>query len=115
MRVIIAGGRDFSNYDLLVEKCDYFLQDQDNITIISGGARGADDLGERYAEQKGYEIDRFPANWGKYGKGAGHIRNKQMAEHADGLMLFWDGKSRGSKNMLEIAKNLGLKVRIISY
>ena len=115
MRVIIAGGRDFNDYDLLVKKCDYFLQDQDDITVVSGEARGADKLGEKYAKERGYNVDRFPANWDKYGKGAGPIRNKQMAEHADSLILFWDGKSKGSKNMLETAKKLRLKIRIINY
>lgn len=60
-------------------------------------------------------MKRFPADWGKYGKSAGVLRNKQMAEYADGLIAFWDGKSRGTANMIETAKGLGLRVRVARY
>jgi len=78
MKVIIAGGRDFNNYELLKEKCDYYLKNINDIEIVSGVACGADKLGEKYASDKNYSIKRFPADWDTLGRGAGHIRNAQI-------------------------------------
>jgi hypothetical protein len=115
MKVIIAGGRDFTDYELLKEKCDKILSSQKEIKIVSGNAQGADYLGERYAKERGYNLILFPADWKKYGKAAGPIRNTQMAENSDSLIAFWDGKSRGTKHMINTATKLGLKVRVVSY
>lgn len=115
MKVIIAGGRDFTDYDLLVKKCDNILQNQSDITIISGTAKGADSLGERYSKDKGYQCSQFPADWERFGKSAGYKRNVEMAENADALIAFWDGKSRGTKHMIDIAQSKGLMVRVIKY
>jgi ABC-type enterochelin transport system substrate-binding protein len=115
MKVIIAGGRNFNDYNKLRESCDNILVNQKDVEIVSGTAAGADTLGERYAQEKGYEVKKFPAQWDLYGKSAGYKRNQQMAEYADGLIAFWDGKSRGTKHMIDIATNKGLKVRVIRY
>ena len=116
MKIIIAGSRDFFNYQLLKLKCDKILKKVDSsIEIVSGEARGADKLGEEYAVNKKYRIKRFPADWEKYGKSAGFRRNEQMAEYADCLIAFWDSKSRGTKHMIDTAKSMGLSVRIIRY
>ena len=114
-RVIVAGTRTFNNYDLLKEKLDFYLQGKAPIMIISGGAEGADKLGERYATENKFIIMQMDAQWQAYGKAAGPIRNEQMAQKADALILFWDGKSRGSANMLENAKKYNLPVRIVRY
>ena len=115
MKVIIAGGRDFKDYELLMKKCDNILINQTDVTIISGGAKGADSLGEWYANQKGYGLEIYPAEWEKFGKSAGYKRNVLMAENADALIAFWDGKSRGTNHMINIAKGKGLLVRVIKY
>lgn len=115
MNVIIAGSRDFNNYELLVSKCDAILQNQTEVTIISGTANGADKLGERYAIERGHLCRRFPADWDKWGKSAGYKRNVEMAEIADGLIAFWNGDSRGTKHMIDIAKSKGLKIAIVNY
>lgn len=116
MKVIIAGGRDFNNYPLLKEKCDSILSNIDgSIEVVCGCADGADLLGKRYAEERGYSVNYFPANWNLYKRGAGPVRNREMAEYGDALILFWDGKSRGSANMLKEAEAKGLKTRIIKY
>ena len=115
MKVIIAGGRNFRDYDKLKESCDNILVNQKEVEIVSGTAAGADILGERYAQEKGYEVKKFPAQWDLYGKSAGYKRNQQMAEYADGLIAFWDGKSKGTKHMIDIANKMGLKVRVIRY
>lgn len=116
MKVIIAGGRDFDDYGLLKHICDHMLQNhKEDLIIVSGCARGADTLGEQYAKDNGYLIKPFKANWDKYGKAAGHIRNSQMAEYADALIAFWDGSSKGTKNMIDQAYKNTLKVHVENY
>lgn len=116
-RVIIAGCRNFSNYELLKEKCDYLLQNQkkENVVIVSGHASGADSLGERYAKERGFKLETYPADWKDHGRAAGPIRNAQMANIANALIAFWDGKSRGTKNMIETATKRGLQVAVVRY
>lgn len=116
-RVIIEGCRDFDDYELLKEKCDYFLQDEkkEDVVIISGHTSGADALGERYAQERGFQLETFPADWKAHGRAAGPIRNARMASAANALIAFWDGKSRGTKNMIETAKNHNLKVVVVRY
>ena len=113
MKVIIAGGREFNNYELLREIWDGIIPTDSE--IVSGGARGTDKLGEQYAKEMGINLKIFPAEWNKHGKGAGHIRNKQMAEYGDTLIAFWDGESKGTKNMIETSKKLGLIVHVYNY
>ena len=112
MKVIIAGGRNFNDYDKLCQFCDNALSNQTEVEIVSGTARGADKLGEKYAKDNGYLVKKFPADWDKYGKSAGYKRNAQMAEYADALIAFWDGKSRGTKHMIDLAMDANLKVKI---
>lgn len=115
-KVIIAGSRGFNNYDVLRDSCENILfnfKSDHDIIILSGGARGADLLGERYAGEKGFRIEKYPAEWDKYGRAAGMRRNREMAEEADAVIAFWDGKSHGTKNMIDIAENMGLMVRTI--
>ncbi len=117
-RVIIAGGRDFNDYRLLKSRCDNLLSfriKEHNIIIISGTAEGADRLGERYAIERGYAIEKYPAEWKKHGLAAGPIRNEQMSNVADALIAFWDGESRGTKDMIKKARKKNLLVRVIYY
>ena len=112
-RVIIAGSRSFDDYDMLVKTMDMVLQNiTDEIQVVCGMAAGADTLGERYAKERGYQIAYFPADWKKYGRAAGFNRNVEMAKNADALVAFWDGKSKGTKHMLDIAQRYGLRVRL---
>lgn len=114
-RIIVAGSRDFNDYDLLKNKLDHYLSLLDNVVIVSGGAKGADNLGEEYAVEKGLKLVMFPADWNAHGKSAGYIRNKQMAEYATHLIAFWDGKSKGTKHMIDLAKEYNLKIKIVNY
>lgn len=115
VKVIIAGGRDFDNYDLLKSTCDYLLQYYYDIEIVSGAAKGADSLGERYAKEKGYPIKQFPADWDAHGKSAGYKRNSDMADYGNALIAFWDGKSKGTKHMIDLANNKKITVKIQNY
>jgi hypothetical protein len=117
MRVIIAGGRDFNDYEILERECNTILNRPipNEITIVSGNAIGADKLGKKYALEKKYSLEIFPADWKAYGKAAGPIRNKEMANHADMLIAFWDTKSKGTKNMIDQAKLNNLEIYVIFY
>ena len=115
IKVIIAGGRNFDDFNKLCQVCDEFLQDQNDIEIVSGAYKGADLLGERYAAERNYSLKQFPADWRRYGKSAGLKRNAEMAAYADALIAFWDGKSKGTKHMIDAANKLGLYVIIVFY
>ena len=115
---IIAGSRGFSNYKLLREQCNKFLREKrktSNIIVVSGHARGADTLGEKYAQDEGFTLEIYPAQWKKFGKRAGYRRNEQMAEVADALIAFWDGSSKGTKHMIDIMNEKNLLVRVVEY
>ena len=116
-KVIIAGCRDFTDYELLREKCDYHLQNLrlEDIVIVSGHASGADSLGERYAQDRGFQLETYPADWQAHGRAAGPIRNAKMASVAHALIAFWDGKSRGTKNMIDTVKKHNLQVAVVRY
>lgn len=100
MKIIIAGGRDFNNYPHLEKIMDYYNKKGDITEIVCGMAYGADSHGEYWARCNGIDVAEFPADWGKYGNRAGPVRNGEMADYADSLIVFWDGKSRGTKNMI---------------
>ena len=120
MKVIVAGGRDFKNYKLLKCTLDNFQQEYGNITeVISGAAKGVDKLGEQYANENNIPIKRFVPDWEGLGKKAGHVRNRQMGdyakEHNGMLAAFWDKQSKGTKGMIDYAKNIGLKSVVVYY
>lgn len=117
-KVIIAGSRGFSNYKLLRESCNKYLREKrkdNNIIVVSGHARGADTLGEKYAKDEGFDLEIYLADWKKFGKSARFRRNEQMAEVADALIAFWDGKSHGTKNMIDIMNEKKLLVKVVEY
>lgn len=112
MEVIIAGSRGIGSY--------YFVRDKIGASgfeitkVISGGAQGVDQLGEQYARDNGIRFDVFPAEWDKYGRAAGYVRNKQMSETADALIAIWDGQSPGTLHMIDIARDKGLPVYVFN-
>lgn len=117
-RVVIAGCRDYNNYDeakLYIDFCLSDIKKEYNIIIVSGCASGADAIGERYAQENGLKIERYPADWRKYGRSAGPRRNEQMARISDIIICFWDEKSKGTKSMVNYAKkhNKPLKIKKI--
>lgn len=115
MKVIIAGSRDFEDYDHLREKVNEFRKNNVITEIVSGNARGADRLGEKYSTEYGLNLTLYPANWKKYGNAAGPIRNRAMAEYADALIAVWDGNSKGTENMIDCMHKLKKPVYVILY
>ena len=115
-KLVVAGCRDFHDYSVASSEIHKHLQELDadySVIIVSGCAEGADKLGERYASEHNLTVDRFPAEWDKYGKYAGPRRNAQMAQVADAVLVFWDGKSKGTKNMIENAKKANKPCTVI--
>ena len=132
MRIIIAGSRDFNDYRLLHDKCHEIFdelskegllsgnmkKDIPNMEIVSGTARGADQLGEKFGKEYGIKIKRMAAEWDRYGRSAGYKRNEQMALYAkedDGVLIaYWNG-SKGTKHMIDLANKHGLKVFVVEF
>jgi hypothetical protein len=108
MKTIIAGSRtvtELAEVSKAVRESGFAVTE-----VVSGGARGVDALGEEWANQAGVPVKLFPADWKKYGRGAGPIRNSHMAEYSEALIAVWDGKSRGTKDMVAKAQKRGLRV-----
>ena len=116
-RVIVAGSRNFNDYELLKRKMIHYLSryKPHEVEIVSGGARGADALGERFAKEKGCHLKIMKADWDLFGKSAGYIRNAEMAKYADACVVFWDGVSKGSEHMINLAEAEGIPVKIVRY
>lgn len=118
MKLIVAGGRDFTDTPYMVE-CLTDLEENypeyKKPELICGMARGADMTAHNLWVDVELPIHRFPANWAKHGKSAGYIRNAQMAEFADALVAFWDGQSKGTAHMINTMKKLNKPVHIFRY
>lgn len=113
MKVIIAGSRgieDFTTISKAISNSGFIITE-----VVSGTARGVDKLGEKWAEKNRVPVKRFPADWNKHGKSAGYKRNKQMAEYADALIAVWDGESRGTGHMINLAREAGLSVYVYIF
>lgn len=118
--VIVAGSRSFSDRLLMYDKLDYYLQKQDKVLIVHGGANGADKCAAMYAKERGIKTKVFLPDWDKYGKKAGILRNREMFEYASqfqnrGCVVFWDGKSKGTKNDIELSKKYNVPLRIVEF
>jgi hypothetical protein len=117
-RVIVAGGREFTNVDMMEYRLDKLFANLDKqVTIIDGTARGADAAGYECAHRLAAvdSITRFPANWNRFDKPAGFLRNAAMAWHSTHAVIFWDGISGGSKDMIKSAEADKLTVRVCRY
>ena len=133
-RVVIAGGRDFGQRTteeggmdlvwnrkcvrLMDEHLGLLFQEQiewGGLLVVSGVARGADLMGEAWAEEHNFDVKQYPADWDANGKGAGHIRNREMAQNADVLCAFWDAHSTGTRHMIEMALMYDLELHVYLY
>jgi hypothetical protein len=115
VKVIIAGSRDYTDYALVKNAVTAIANESDlKITeIVSGGARGVDALGERYAREHNFPCNRFPADWNQYGLSAGPRRNQEMARHGDVLIAFTSG-GPGTTNMIQAMRRTGKPVFIVN-
>ena len=116
-RVIVCGCRHFADRELCFGMLDSFLQGKENVEIVTGHAKGADLFAEEHAKEKGIELKVFRPDWKRYGRGAGPIRNREMLAYAEEgvpiVIAFWDGKSKGTGNMIETAREHGVDVHIV--
>jgi uncharacterized phage-like protein YoqJ len=121
MKIAVVGGRDFEDYNKMQRVIEsYFddnieLWDRKNVIFVSGGAKGADSLMEKFAKKFDYNTLIFKPDWNLYGKSAGFVRNRKIIQNSDVVFAFWDGKSKGTKNSIDIAKELGKGLYIIKY
>lgn len=111
MKTIIAGGRDFNDYELLRTTLDVFAVTE----VVCGKAKGADSLGEKWAKENHIQVKEFPADWDRYGKKAGYVRNEEMGYYCDKAIIFWDGVSRGTHSMIQIMKKLQKPCKVVLY
>ena len=111
MKLLIAGSRGYNNYvDFCIKMMKIMKKiDKSQVTIIKGGARGADRMARRYANDHDIPCITMLADWDKYGKQAGMLRNKEMADKCTHAVIFWDGNSPGTKHMISLLKEKGIK------
>lgn len=116
--LLVVGSRGFLDYNLLKDTLDNIRDKNNNISIVSGGAAGADSLAERYANENNIPIEIFRANWNKYGRSAGYIRNEEMHKYISTkenrmCIAFWDGQSRGTQHNFSLAKKYSNPIMLI--
>lgn len=115
MRLAVVGTRWFEDFDKLVEILDKLRELKEIDVIISGGAEGVDSMAEHYAEVNGIPTEIYHAEWDKYGKGAGFIRNKTIWDNSDMGLAIWDGKSKGTSHSFDIARKQGKILYVYNY
>lgn len=114
MKVIIAGSRNINNIELIKKAVvEAQIHTQNISEIVSGGARGVDLMGEYYAKEHNIKVVKFPADWDTYGKSAGYRRNYEMGVYSDMLLAVWDGKSKGTKHMIDIMNKLNKAIFVL--
>ena len=118
LKLIVAGGRDFNDYELMskvIMDLALVVYPDQAISIVSGMAKGADALGYMFAVENNVKKYIFPADWNRYGRSAGMLRNKEMGNFSDVLLAFWDNRSRGTHQMIEFMGTLNKPVHIVKY
>ena len=123
--VVIAGSRSITDYSAFETQMSLVMDVMYGVpveergevkpVIISGTARGPDQLGERWAENRGFTVLRMPADWNKHGKKAGYIRNQKMVTASDAVVVFWDGESRGTRHTINLAKDMDKPLYLICW
>jgi len=118
MKLIVAGSRSIdteADHELMAEWLDRYLIEitPNNLEIVSGLAKGPDLFGKWYGEYREIPVKEFPADWENLGRGAGFRRNELMAEYADELIAFWDGKSKGTRHMIGCMLGQGKPFQVI--
>jgi hypothetical protein len=115
MKLAVIGSRTFKDYDLMKEELSKLNSKEEITEIVSGGAKGADSLAERYAKEFNIPVKVFEANWDKHGRRAGPLRNIKIVDYCDSLIAFWDSKSTGTKHSIGLAKEQKKSVVIVRF
>lgn len=115
MKVAVIGSRNFDDYGVLEAFLDGLRLDAGIEVIVSGGARGADSLAERYAGERDIPMEVHRPDWKTFGRSAAFIRNRAIVDCSDMVVAFWDGKSRGTENAVDYARRKGKRVHVVPY
>jgi len=115
LKLGVVGSRNFSDYSLMKEKLDEIKKQTDTLIIASGGSKGADSLAEKYALENGLKCVVFVAEWDRYAKASGMIRNRKIVDYSDELIAFYDGRSPGTKNTIMLANQSNKKIKVVLY
>lgn len=115
IKIAVIGSRSFDDYELLARSIKETMGRYEVATVVSGGAKGADSLAERYAAENNLQTMILKPDWKKFGRGAGVIRNKDIVENADYVLAFWDGSSKGTQNSIDHARKMNKPVKVIKY
>lgn len=115
MKLAVIGSTGFDNYDIMTVVIDELRNLYKINTIVSGGAKGADSLAEIYAKDHKLKLIVFPAQWDKYEKSAGFIRNNTIWDNSDLGVAFWDGSSKGTAHSFKISKKQQKKLYVFDY
>ena len=113
--LLIAGSREFKNLDMVLSEFLKHHKERKIIEIVSGLANGPDKLGIEVAKELHLPWAEFPADWDKHGKSAGMIRNSEMADYATRGLIFWDGKSKGTANMIDQLNRRNIPFKLINF
>jgi hypothetical protein len=115
MKLAVVGSRDFNDYDLLKSKLDSIHKRKPITLIVSGGARGADSLSERWAKENNIETLIFIPDWNRFGKRAGFLRNEDIIKNSDAVVAFWDGESKGTKSSIDLAEKYKKSCLVVRF
>ena len=115
IKIAIIGSRGITDKDFIFEKLSDIFKEKKPSEVISGGAKGPDTIGVLWAESLGIPTVVYKPDWERYGRGAGMRRNTTIVENCDHLIAFWDGESKGTKHMIDLATEKGLSVHVINY
>ena len=116
MKIVVGGCRNFHDQEVVFRCLSDFLKEypeEGEFIFLSGHCAGVDQLAEQFAVQNNHPCILFPAEWSKYGRAAGPIRNQKMVDEANYVLAFWDGSSRGTASLIRYAQQCGKPVRII--
>jgi hypothetical protein len=111
--VAVVGSRKFLRWSQLYRVLDHVRRDNPNLMVISGGAEGADTYAEQWAKLREIPFRQYPANWERYGKKAGYMRNLDIVANATWVIAFWDGESRGTKHTIDLTREARKPLTII--
>lgn len=114
MKIIVAGSRGITDKEIVYKRLRGMLKAYPDMEIVSGCAKGPDSIAIEFANEFNIVCHKFPANWDLYGKRAGYLRNEEMAKFSEGLIVFWDEVSRGTRHMIELGVKHKLKIKVIN-